>query len=74
MQASGVTTATAFWYLTDAITKAYELGAQYTAATVTIKVIAATTNNFHMLKPHKATEFLYFPTKYDDQQSTKLII
>lgn len=66
MQGSGLTTATAFWYLSDAITKAYELGAQYTASTVTIRVIAAASNTFHMLKPHKTTEFLYIPTKYDD--------
>jgi hypothetical protein len=66
VQASGLTTATAFWYLSDAITKAYELGAQYTASTVTIRVLAAAPNNFHMLKPHKTTEFPYIPTKYDD--------
>jgi hypothetical protein len=74
VQGSGVNAATAFWYLSDAITKAYELGAQYTSATVTIRVIASTGSNLHMLKPHKATEFLYIPTKYDDQQSTKLVI
>lgn len=59
----------AFDNLYDAITKAYEIGAQYTSATVTIKLYGGTHS---MLRTNYG---FYVPTKSDKyHQTTKIVI
>ena len=58
-----------FNQLQDAITKAYEIGAPYTSATITIYFKATSTNSMIKFKG------VYIPTAKDDwSQTTKLII
>ena len=51
----------------DAITRAYELGAPFLSATVTIKLIKPPGGgDYHMIRPFKSGEFPYVSSAYDD--------
>lgn len=61
-----------FELLADGITRAYELGAQYTSATVYIYLMSANkliggAQDFHLVRPLAATEKPYIALNYDDQ-------
>jgi hypothetical protein len=60
--------------MTNALTRAYELGAPYVSSTVRILVMKPSGSEYHVLRPYKPAEFPYIPSAYDDSQSTKIII
>jgi hypothetical protein len=53
--------------LDDAIAKAYELGAPYNGASITIMLLEGTggSKNFHFLRPITNSERKYVPANYD---------
>ena len=70
------TNANPFFYLNDGISKAYELGAPYKSATITILLLEGSGGNSmnHYLRPIKTTERQYIPANYDYTQTTSIII
>ena len=66
-----------FYYLDDGIAKAYEIGAPYKSATITIYLLNGTGgsgNNIHYMRPIQNSEAKYIPANYDFTQTTKIII
>ena len=59
-----------FYSIQDALTKAYELGAKYVSADVTIILDAST----HIWRPYAKNEFRYKAEDYDDQQSVRITV
>jgi hypothetical protein len=70
------TAADPFYYLTDAIAKAYELGAPKKQAVITINLLEGSggTKTIHYMRRLKTTEVAYQPLYYDNTQTTSLII
>lgn len=70
------TAASAFFFLDDAIAKAYELGAPFASATINILLCDGTGGNkdIHYLRPIKNDERKYIPANYDNTQTTRIII
>lgn len=69
LQTCAGTVADPFWYLSDAISKAYEIGAPYNSATVTIYLLEGTgaDKHIHYIRPLKNTERQYIPANFDYQ-------
>jgi len=59
-----------FYSIQDALTKAYELGAKYVSADVTIILDDKT----HIWRPYAKNEVRYKAEDYDDQQSVRITI
>ncbi len=65
-------------FLVDAIAKAYEIGAPYTSAEITINLMTGVQSgnpvDYHFVRPLATNERNYVPSKFDVQQTTKIII